>query len=76
MLIYYTVFIDVIGSWVWLRIGFIRTILDPIYKGIQSIIPTRIGMFDFTPIVILIAIMLLQNIIPELMNAYIEFTNN
>lgn len=55
----YIVIFDVILSWLMLlgiqfRPKFIADILNPLYKFVQKIIPTRIGAFDLTPIIIIL----------------------
>jgi len=56
--IYYLIIFHIILSWISLlgiviRIKFIDDILWPLYKYVRKIFPTRIGMFDFTPIILL-----------------------
>ncbi|MDD3646026.1 MAG: YggT family protein [Candidatus Gracilibacteria bacterium] len=74
-IIIYLIFFDVILSWLTLfgirwRPQFIASIIDPLYAFVRKIIPTRIGAFDLTPIVILIAIYFISGVIltiyPEL----------
>ncbi len=69
------IYIDIILSWfslLWfyIKIKFIRDILDPIYNKIKSIIPTTIWIFDLTRLIVLILIILLQGFLlylsPEL----------
>lgn len=79
--IYYLIIFHIILSWVSLlgiviRIKFIDDILWPLYKFVRNIFPTRIGMFDFTPIILLfgllfirwVIIMLFPQIAQEAMN--------
>ncbi len=59
---------DVVLSWLQLagvnfRPAFISSIIDPIYGTVRKYIPTRIGMFDFTPIVIILLCFFLSGII-------------
>lgn len=62
------IIIDVILSWLtllWLRIRpkFIANIIDPMYFFVKKYIPTNIGPFDLTPIVIIFSIYIIQEII-------------
>jgi len=59
------IFIDVILSWltlVWINIRpkFISNIIEPSYKTIRKILPTRIWMVDFTPIVAILLIIFVR----------------
>ncbi len=67
-LLEYIVIFDVILSWltlIWLRVRprFIRDILDPIYNFVTYYIPTRFGAFDFTPIVVIMILILLRSLL-------------
>lgn len=64
----YLIFFDVILSWlaifgIVIRLKFIRSILDPLYRLVKTYIPTRFGAFDFTPIVLIFLLMFLRGII-------------
>lgn len=65
-LIQWIVILDIILSWLvlfWIKFRpkFIAQIIDPLYNNIRKIIPTNLGPFDFTPIVIFIAIEFINN---------------
>lgn len=64
----FLVIFDVILSWLmlaWLkwRPKFLSDIIDPVYKSIRSAIPTSFWPLDFTPIIIIIGLWLLNNIL-------------
>jgi len=64
-IISYIIILDVILSWLtlfWLKIRpkFISDILDPIYKNIKKIIPTSFWPVDFTPIIVIMAIIFIK----------------
>lgn len=40
-----------------------RSILDPLYEFVRKYIPSKLGMFDFTPIIIIFACLFLSSII-------------
>lgn len=76
------IFVDVILSWLFifwlnLRPTFIGDILDPIYSFVSKNIPTKIWPFEFTPIIIILAIKFLQfliiNFFPYLNSIYSYF---
>jgi len=80
-IIYYIIILDVILSWLtlfWLKLRpkFIADIIDPIYKNIKKIIPTSIWPVDFTPIVVIFAIIFIKwaliIIFPDLANQAIN----
>lgn len=65
-LIKYVIFIYIIISWLQLfgmkiQFQFINNIIHPLFSSIQKYIPTRIGMFDFTPIILLFIILFFQS---------------
>lgn len=65
---YYLIIFHIILSWLTLfglkvKIAFVDELINPIYKTIRKYIPTRIWPFDFTPIIILFAIIFLRWII-------------
>lgn len=67
-IITYLIFFDVILSWLtlfWLRWRpeFLASIIDPLYALVRKIIPTKIWVFDLTPIVILLIIYFISWII-------------
>jgi len=67
-ILYYIVIFDVILSWLFLlwvqfRPQFIRNILDPIYKIIRKYIPTRIWMFELTPIIFILILLFTKGLI-------------
>lgn len=67
-LIYRFVIADIIISWLtvfWLRINikFIKSITKPMYDNINKVFPTKIWMFDLTPIYILFILMIIRSII-------------
>lgn len=56
--------------WIRIVIGPLTNITQPLYKAVKKVFPTQFGMFDFTPIIILIVldicvgwVMLLRNLI-------------
>ncbi len=64
-IISYIIIFDVVLSWLtlfWLKIRpkFISDILDPIYKNIKKIIPTSFWPVDFTPIIVIMAIVFIK----------------
>lgn len=74
------ILIDVILSWLmafWFNIRpkFLRDLIDPLYAFIKKYIQTSISVFDFTPIVLLLLIMVFQILLvwffPDL-NNYIK----
>ena len=80
----YIVIFDVILSWLsifWLRVRpkFIADIIDPLYKNVKKIIPTKIWMLDFTPIVVFLLIGFIKWILylsfPELQAEIFNLTN-
>lgn len=67
-LIVYMIFADVILSWLvllWIKFRpkFIYWVLNPIYSNIKKYIPTSIWVIDFTPIVAIMIIILIQNLL-------------
>lgn len=67
-IIEYLVIFDIILSWLallWLRFRpkFIHDILSPIYKIVRTYIPTRLGAFDFTPIIIILVLAFIRGLI-------------
>lgn len=78
-LIYYMILIDIVLSWLslgWInaRIKFIRDILEPIYDRIRNTIQTNIWPFDFTPIILVIFLVIIRGLIwyynPEIILFY------
>lgn len=74
------ILIDVILSWLtafWFNIRpkFLRDLIDPLYAFIKKHIQTSISVFDFTPIILLLIIIVFQILLvwffPEL-NNYIK----
>ncbi|MDD5212974.1 MAG: YggT family protein [Candidatus Gracilibacteria bacterium] len=67
-IISYLIIADVILSWLSLagvkfRPAIISAILDPMYLNIKKVFPTTIGPLDLTPIIVLIAISIIETII-------------
>lgn len=67
-ILYYLVLFDVILSWLMLagvrfRPSFIKNILDPIYFYVKKYIPTRIGAFELTPIIVILGVLFVQGLI-------------
>lgn len=61
----YLVFADVILSWLRafglnIRPRFLSNLLEPAYALVKKYIPTQIGPFEFTPIVIIIILSFFQ----------------
>lgn len=72
----YIIIFDVVLSWLtlfWLRIRpkFIADIIDPLYKTVKKIFPTTMWPVDFTPIIVIFAIIFIKwalyLIFPELL---------
>ncbi len=64
-IISYIIIFDVVLSWLtlfWLKIRpkFIADIIDPLYENIKKILPTTLWPIDFTPIVVIIAILFIK----------------
>jgi len=61
--------------WFNIRPKFLRDLIDPLYAFIKKYIQTSISVFDFTPIVLLLLIMVFQILLvwffPDL-NNYIK----
>lgn len=62
------VFLDVILSWTRpfgakVKQNFTSPIVDPIYNVIRKIIPMRVGMIDFSPLILILLIALLSQAI-------------
>jgi len=83
-IIKFIIIIDIILSWLsllWFRIRpkFVSDIIDPIYKSIKNIIPTSFWPIDFTPIIILIILIIIKGIIysfdPSIAQYYFDITN-
>lgn len=67
-MIEYIVIADVILSWLtllWVRVRprFIAHILDPIYSFVKKTIPTQIGPFELTPIIVLLFLVFIRGLI-------------
>lgn len=67
-IIEYFIFADIILSWLTLfgirfRPQILRNIIDPMYHFVRKYIPTTIGPFDFTPLIIIFWIIFLQGLI-------------
>lgn len=67
-IIYRFIIIDIILSWLvvfWLKINikFIKSITKPMYDNINKFFPTKLWMFDLTPIYILFILMIIRSII-------------
>lgn len=84
-IIRFIIIADIILSWLtlfWLKIRpkFISDIIDPIYESIKKIIPTKIWIFDLTPIVVLICIIIIKWFIlinfPEVNNLILKLQSN
>ncbi|MCT4617002.1 MAG: YggT family protein [Candidatus Gracilibacteria bacterium] len=62
------IFVDIILSWTRpfgekFRYYYIAPLLEPIYNLVRKFIPTRLGIFDFTPIIVLLLIWFIAGII-------------
>lgn len=67
-IISYLIIADVILSWLslaWVKFrpAIISAILDPMYLNIKKVFPTTIWPLDLTPIIVLIAISIIETII-------------
>ena len=51
-------------------VAFLRNLTEPLFGSVRKIIPTRFGMFDFAPLIILLILMLIDNLIIRLMYAH------
>lgn len=77
-LIKFIIIIEVILSWwqmFWLNINinFIKNITWPIYNKIKKIIPTTFWMIDFTPILVIIILEIIDAIIIGLYPSILYF---
>jgi len=64
------IFLDVILSlvhpfWAWFRKKFISPILDPFYNFIRRFLNLRVWIFDFSPIVLILLVMMLAWVITK-----------
>lgn len=65
-------FIDIVSSWLialWIlknRISFLENLFNPIYNLIKKILPTNIGFLDFTPLILIFWLILLENLFRNL----------
>ncbi len=65
-IIIWFIIIDIILSWLsllaWkrLKINFINSIIDPLYKFVRKYIPTKLWIFDFSPIILFFALSLIE----------------
>lgn len=82
-IIFYIIVFDIILSWLNLagirfRPIFVARIVDPLYGFVRKYIPTRFGMFDFTPMIIIFSIIVITttitNSVPELEAYLMELT--
>gem|GEM_PF-804485 len=68
-ILYVLVIVDILFSWGMLLIPnlhkprFLTELFNPLYGWIGSVFPTRFGMFDLTPLVLIFAISILQVVI-------------
>lgn len=67
-ILYWLIIIEVILSWLTLvgiqiYIQPLRNITRPLYAWTKKYIPTTIGMIDFSPIIIMIALQILMNLL-------------
>lgn len=67
-LIVWVIVAHIILSWLQvfglnIKIKFIDQIITPIYKQIESVIPTTFGPFTFTPIIVLLILMFIKGAI-------------
>lgn len=84
-LLYIIIILDIILSWlslIWMnfRLKFFQIILEPIYERIKNTIPTTFWIFDLTPIILILFIIIIEQIIfsisPESIVLYNSFFNN
>lgn len=60
--------------WIWIKIDFIDSILDPIYERIKNTIPTTFWPFDLTPAIFFLSLVFFQALINLYdPNAYINY---
>lgn len=64
----YTIIVVVSVVMSWLRpdpynpiVRFIYSITEPVFYKIRKILPLRISMFDFTPIIVILLLTIIQN---------------
>jgi len=68
-IVYVLVIVDILFSWGTLllpnirRPRFLSDLFTPLYGWIGSVVPTRFGMFDLTPLVLIFAISVVQVVI-------------
>lgn len=83
-LLYYMIIISIILSWLKasgfnIRIKFIDSILEPIYSRIRNTFPTKLGIFDFSPIYLILILAIVQWLIfaynPDVISSYKMFFN-
>ncbi len=73
-ILYWAVILDVILSWITLLglhivIGPLNSITRPLYDITRQIFPTRVGMIDLAPLILIIVLDLLMMVgIPSLVN--------
>ena len=70
-LIKWMIFIEIILSWISLlglhiAIPFFSVVLIPIFERTRKIFPTALGPLDFTPVILLIAIYVIQSLIVQI----------
>ena len=61
----FVIFFSVIISWVNADpysplVRFVGSLTDPVYVRVRRVIPTRVGMVDLTPLVVLLMVQFLQ----------------
>jgi len=59
-----------------LRPKFLASVTDPLYAWVKKIIPTVIGPFDFTPIIILLIIFFCESFLVSLFPAIGKIIQN
>jgi uncharacterized protein YggT (Ycf19 family) len=64
-LLFYATFLDVILSWLtllWLNLRpkLLASIMDPFYTKIKKTIPTTFWPFEFTPLILMFILMIIQ----------------
>lgn len=77
----YIIIFDIILSWLmlfWLKVRpkFIADIIDPMYNFIRKIIPSSFWPIDFTPIIILIILIIIKWVVYSIDPAVWEYYLN
>lgn len=77
-LLEWAVFFDIVLSFLRIvgirfRPTFLGSITDPLYDIVRRALPTAMGRFDFSPLIVLIGIQILANLILTLDPSILDF---